>query len=197
MPPWAQAVAGLWKVATQIPKGKKAARNWLGWRQQGPAQEEDWAAGVQGVHHPQELRRTDWTTRLHGDISPPHQLGAHSPPPKKTPPSALNSLPFFGGSWDHWGMGLHPDCHCPSGKRANSSSPQWGLSRAPPSNNHLPRGQPRCLTLDSRDFLLPQSELLRGLWLEKRCPATPTSTLHSHLLPNLSVQRGREWSCVY
>lgn len=58
---------------------------------------------------------------------------------------------------------------------------------SPPSNNHLPRGQRDAWSPGSGYFLPPQSELLRGLWLEKRCPTAP----HPHLPLNL-CGRGKE-----
>lgn len=142
-----------------------------------PAQEEGWTAGIRGVCQPQELR-TSVVIRQHWGVLPSKSAGHPLSSLQRTPflPSHSPSQVAIGASV---GTG-----RCPPGER--QTGPQHSRNRtAPalplPAITTSPEASEVPGHLAAGYFLPPQSELLRGLWLEERCPTIPHPHLPLHL----------------
>ena len=149
------------------------------------------------MRHPQELRRTSLISRLHWGVLRPES--AEHPLSLENTCPGLGPSPFSGGDWGCSGTGpLLPTGHCPLWEQSDSSSPSRGRAGPAlplPAINTSAEASRGVWPLGSRDFLPPQSEPLRGLWLEKGAQphAHPSCSPASPLL----WQRGGEQPGTY
>lgn len=130
-----------------------------------------------------------------------HQAALGRPPlkisraPTVLPPEntlAALPLPFSGGNWGFCGVWSSTQTGlCPPGERQTGPQPRRNrtVPALPlPAITTSPEASEVPGHLAVGYFLPPQSELLRGLWLEKRCPTVPRPP---------SVVEGRGTACTY
>lgn len=155
------------QVATKVSRARRQQESGRGHRS--PAKEGQ-AAGVKGVHHPQELRRAELDLQATLGCPPPESMSTLSPLWKMAFHPALGPSPFSGGDWG---------CSWDWSSTSNWSLPTLGAVRQllrpvettgpalPPSNKHSPEASRGVWPLGSRGtFCHHTVKLLRGPWLE-------------------------------